>query len=66
MCKVRFSQSFGSHSNGKKNLPFATRTDHLCANSGSIPDYSQEFGTLNAFHQEIIVPKDLLKKINIS
>lgn len=27
---------------------------------------SQEFGTLNTFHQEIIVPKDLFKKINIS
>lgn len=27
---------------------------------------SQEFGTLNAFHQEIIVPKDLFKKINFS
>lgn len=33
-CNVHFSQSLGSYSNGKK-LPYATRTEHLCVNSGS-------------------------------
>lgn len=66
MCNVHFSHSLGSHSNGKKIYPLQQGQIIYVQIVALMHRNSQEFGTSNAFHQEIIVAKELFKKINFS
>lgn len=63
VCNVHFSQSLGSHSDGKKIYPLQLGQIIYVPIVALVHRNSQEFGTLNTFHEEIIVPKDLFEKI---